>query len=515
MKRVSFRYIAVGLSLLIWRGALAQAGDAERVAVTVYSSADPASFSPQHFIAQQRADYGSSGISPSQVPGYGVVREERRVRLEPGVSELKLSGVPQFIDPTTVSLKDLSDTTDVVVREQNFEFDLASPSKVLERYLDRPVGVELAQGDKIELVSGTLISSVQNQLLLKTPDGLRLIPGYGSQLRLGDLPDGLITRPTLVWRLQSKTGGERRIQTTYQTEGITWRADYNVVLNEAETLADISAWVSLMNLSGASFKDAQLKLVAGDVQRIAPRGPQYRTEPAYAAELSAMSDVGFEQKSFFEYHLYTLPRTTTIPSNATQQIALFPDKRGVKVKKALVYYGLSDFAAWQHSPSPRTARDWGNQSQNKVDVYVQFENRENNKLGIPFPKGKVRLYKTDQADGALEFIGEDVIDHTPKDGLVRVKVGQSFDVVGERTQKEFSAEYKRNHMRETIEIRLKNSKDQPQEVLVREHLLRWVNWNIVTRSDDFEKIDARTVHFPVKVPANGEKVVTYTVEYNW
>ncbi len=486
----------------------------EGTAVTVYSSADPAGFDPQRFIAQQRQGYNPQFAW--QVPGFGVVKVVRKVKLDAGLNMLRFTDVAQFIDPTTVSFTDLSDPEGTAVLEQNFEFDLVSPEKLMEKYIDRKISVVLTRGDVAETVSGKLLSAVQGRLVLKTMSGLRVISGQGQQIMLGALPGGLITRPTLVWKLQAAEGGERKIRTTYQTAGITWRSDYNLILNETDTKADLGAWVTLMNLSGAAYPDARLKLIAGDVQRIQPRGPPLADFRARGGKMMAMSEsLGFEEKAFFEYHLYTLPRRTDILANTTQQITLFPTARDVAVEKVLVYYGLPQAASWRFVARPAQDRNLGGQSNPKVDVYIKFENKKKNNLGMPLPKGKVRTYKRDDADGTLEFIGEDLIDHTAKDEKVLIRLGQAFDVVGERTQTDFRMEQGRKTMWDSYKIELRNHKPKPQKVIIKENLFRWTTWDITKKSDEYEKIDARTIHFTVMVPADGKKTVTYTVKYTW
>ena len=508
-KSVNVRAAAALLALTL----PALAADDEGPAVTIYSAADPAAFDPQQFIAQQRQGYNP--FFAQQVPGFAVVKETRPAKLGAGVTDLKFTDVAQFIDPTTVSIVDLTDANTSVM-EQNFQFDLASPWKILDRYVDREIGyVAEKDGQVVKEWKGKLLSSTNGQLVVQTPEGLRFLNYADPGIRLPSLPDGLITRPTLLWKLRSEQGGDHKVRTTYQTDGITWRADYNVVLSANDASADVGAWVSLLNLCGATFKDARLKLIAGDVQRIKPN--QYGGYARGALEVmkSKREDAGFEEKSFFEYHLYTLPRRTDVLDNTTQQLTLFPTARGVATEKVLVYYGLPDAARWGFFPQPRTDRELGSQSNPKVDVYVRFKNSKDNHMGMPLPKGKVRVYKQDDADGTLEFIGEDLIDHTPKDETVLVKLGQAFDVVGERTQTDFRVDTARDWMDDSYKITLKNHKDAPVKVIVKENLFRWTNWELTQKSDPFTKIDARTIHFEVEVPANGEKVVTYTVHYTW
>src|SRR5262245_50603988 len=244
----------------------ALAADDEGPAVTIYSSADPAGFDPQQFIAQQRQGYNP--FFANQVPGFAVVKETRSAKLAPGVTDLKFTDVAQFIDPTTVSIVDLTDANTSVM-EQNFQFDLASPWKILDRYVDREIGyVAEKDGQVVKEWKGKLLSSTNGQLVVQTPEGLRFLSYADTGIRLPSLPDGLITKPTLLWQLRSEQGGDHKVRTTYQTDGITWRADYNVVLAANDASADVGAWVSLLNLCGATFKDARLKLIAGDVQRI-------------------------------------------------------------------------------------------------------------------------------------------------------------------------------------------------------------------------------------------------------
>jgi hypothetical protein len=232
-----------------------------------------------------------------------------------------------------------------------------------------------------------------------------------------------------------------------------------------------------------------------------------------------MEEQGFQEKSFFEYHLYTLPRRTDILSNQTQQITLFPTATDVSVETVMVYHGLPPAVRHWFFPDPRLDSNLGQPSNSKVDVYVRFRNEDASNLGMPLPRGKVRVYKQDAeatgGDGALEFIGEDLIDHTPRDERVLVKVGQAFDVVGERTQTNFTVNSAARQLTESFRIELRNHKEEPVDVIIREGLFRWVNWEIIEPSQPFEKIASRTIHFEVDVPPRGTKGVIYTVIYSW
>jgi hypothetical protein len=504
---------AFGLALAAAAARPALADEPEAgTSLTVYSSADPAGFDPQRFVAQARQ--GGGPQYAWQVPGFGVVKEVREVDVPAGTGELRFTDVAAFIDPTTVSFSDLGSPPGTTVLEQAFRFDLASADNILERYLDKTIAYEAVKdGQVVSRTEGTVLSVAGGTIVLRTADGLRFLSTRDAGLRLPALPDGLLTKPTLVWKVAADAGGKRRVRTTYQTSGITWRADYNLVLDATDTKADLGAWVTMLNMTGTSYRDARLKLVAGDVQRIqAPMAPRGRTGGFAGAK---RADAGFEEKSFFEYHLYTLPRRTDVTESSTQQIVLFPTARGASVEKVLVYYGLPEAASWGFFPSPRTDRDIRSSANPKVDVYVRFKNAKENQLGMPLPKGKVRVYKQDDADGTLEFVGEDLIDHTPKDETVLVKVGQAFDVVGDRTQTTFDVNVDGHVMTEGIKISLRNHKDKPVKVLVKENLFRWVNWDMLASSDPFTKLDARTIVFEVEVPPNGEKVVTYRVRYTW
>jgi hypothetical protein len=506
------RRVVLTTAAVLALAGLARAQD-EGPSITVYSSADPAGFDPQRYVEQQRMGWGPQGAWG--VPGFGVVKEVRKLALAAGANDLRFTDVAAFIDPTTVSFADLTDPAGTSVLEQNFQFDLVSPSKLLEKYVDREIGYEvLKDGATVASWTGKLLSANQGQLVVQTKDGLRFLNAGDPGIRLPTLPDGLLTKPTLLWKVAAEKQGDHSVRTTYQTAGLTWRADYNVVLAADDRSADVGAWVSLLNLSGASWRNARLKLVAGDVQKIRPDEPVL-----YEARLEDKEDggatAGFEEKPFFEYHLYTLPRRTDVLENSVQQLALFPTVEGVKVEKLLVYSGLSDAASWGFFPEPQTDSDFGRQGNSKLDVYLRFANEKANRMGMPLPKGKVRVYKQDDADGTLEFVGEDLIDHTPKDEKVLVKLGRAFDVVGERTATDFRMESARKTMTESFRIQLRNHKAEPVAVVVKENLYRWTTWEVTAKSDEFTKVDARTIHFDVTVPPDGEKTVTYTVRYTW
>ncbi|HZO23294.1 MAG TPA: hypothetical protein VFB37_12400 [Steroidobacteraceae bacterium] len=479
-------------------------------AITIYSSEQPGAIAPELY----RPVPGSSSARMN-VPGYALVRQERDVKIDSGRSTLKFADVAALIDPTTVTFTSLSEPRTRVL-EQSYQFDLVSTDKLLSKYIDRPIVVEREAGGHAETINGTLLSSVDG-LVLRTSDGaIQALRTYSS-VRFPELPGGLDTRPTLVWDISSPRAGDQRSRVTYQTGGVTWWTDYNLIFAEAQDAntgtLDLSAWVSIINQSGATYHDARLKLIAGDVHRVAP---EMRGSAARYAMQAAVADAAaapqFTEQPFFEFHLYALQRRTTLPDNSTKQIELFDEARQIPARKVLMYAGAAPSYAYA---GPLTERNYGVQSNKKVDVYLSFRNEKARGLGIPLPAGRIRVSKLDPSDGSLEFIGEDRIDHTPRDEEVRVKLGSAFDVVGERRQTDFAVDTHARSMEEQIEIRLRNHKEQPVQVLVKENLYRWSNWKILTHSQDFRKEDAHTIIFPVEVPKDGETVVSYRVRYTW
>src|SRR5689334_9031569 len=485
--------------------ALPAAAHAE-TSLTVYSSARPGTLSPQTV---------RNGGEGQAVPGYALVREDRSFALKAGRNLLRVSDVPALIDPTTVSFASLTDPRSTRVVEQSFEFDLTSTSKLLSRFLDREIAVDQVRGATVEAVSGTLVGT-QGGLILKQPDGsIRVVESHAG-IKLPSLPGGLISKPTLVWDIDTATAGSHKARVAYQTGGMTWWTDYNLTYSDGPNQTcklDVGAWVTLVNQSGASFTDARLKLIAGDVQRAQPP-LRYPAAPAAQALRAEAKADGFAEKAFFEYHLYTLGRTTSLPDNSTKQIELFPLAPGVGCDKTLVYYGLGGM--YPAYGSPMMDRNFGVQSNKKVDVYLRFRNASANGLGVPLPAGKMRVSKLDAADNSLEFIGEDLIDHTARDEMVQVKLGSAFDVVGERKQLDFRLDTNAKWMEEDIEVRVRNQKpDEAATVIVKENLYRWTQWAITKKTHDFTKEDSRTIHFPVKLAPKAEAVVRYTVRYTW
>lgn len=501
--------LAVTAALLQGLPATAAAPAAEEdTAITIYSSARPGAIPPEYY----RPLPGQGTPSASGVPGYAMVRQERPVQLERGRSQLRFTDVAALIDPTTVTFTSLTDPQARVL-EQNFQFDLVSTDKLLQKFIDRPLTVErTVPGGGTTTFTGTLLSSVDG-LILRGDDGtLTALRDY-SALRFPDLPGGLITRPTLLWDITSQRAGAHQARVTYQTGGITWWADYNLIFSEGRDAnngsVDLSAWVSIINQSGASFPEARLKLIAGDVNRVEPQRPPRAV--MMMESRAADAGQGFEEQAFDEFHLYTLGRRTTLPNNSTKQIELFDQARRVPAQRMLVYASAAGFMGGGRYEDP----NFPFTGSGEVDTYLQFQNDRQSGLGVPLPAGRIRVSRLDPADNSLEFIGEDAIGHTPRDERVRVKLGSAFDVVGERRQVDFRIDSRARWMEEEIEVTLRNHKEQDVEVQVREFLFRWSNWEILSSSQNYTREDARTILFTARVPKDGSRTVRYRVRYTW
>ncbi|MBI5573419.1 MAG: DUF4139 domain-containing protein [Elusimicrobia bacterium] len=438
----------------------------------------------------------------------GLVKDRREIKIDKGVQKIEFSDVAAQIDPTSVHFKSLSFPNKCSVLEQNFEYDLISREKLLQKYIGKEIELERRfgkDGEKKEIIKGTLLSTAGG-LTIKSGDKILVNPS--GEISLSKLPEGLILKPTLSWLLENEISGEHKIEVDYLTNGINWNADYVIVSDKDDKNLDLTGWVTIDNKSGATYKDAKLKLIAGDIHRASPTGVAAENV-MYAARTKAAVPQ-FEEKSFFEYHLYTLQRRTTVRDNETKQIE-FVSGTNVPIKKLFIYDGVAQ-KFYGYNQWSRADRNYGVQSNKKVYVMLDFKNSKENNLGIPLPKGKMRVYKED-SDKSLEFIGEDFIDHTPKDEQVRIYLGDAFDIVGERVQTDFKNGD--DFCDETFKITIRNHKEEPVEVCVVEKLYRWSNWKITQKSQDYEKKDSRTIEYKLKIPKNGENTITYTVHYWW
>ena len=417
-----------------------------------------------------------------------LVRDVRRVsNLRAGENRVELDDVPTRIDPTSVTFRSRTDPDGTTVLDQNYEYDLATADKILAKYVDRPVEVITKTGD---VIAGHLAGHDAGQLVLTAKPGegdTRIVSrAEVGRIVFDRLPEGLLTRPTLVWKVHANQAGAHETEVSYLTGGMAWQCNYVLVKRPADR-ADLKAWVTITNRSGASFPQAGLKLMAGDVNLIRDEITVSRAELALDEAEDGEAQAGFQEKSFFEYHLYTLGRKTDLADKCVKQIELSR---------------AADFGT-----STRYVLDGGP----KVAVYLQFRNTEANGLGVPMPKGVVRVMQEDD-DGSLEFIGEDRIDHTSKDEEVKVLTGYAFDLVGERTITADQSISTRARRR-IIRVRLRNHKTTPVTITVREHVPH--TWRITKTTHEFRKEDAHTVEFDVPVPPDTESVLTFTCEMTW
>lgn len=419
----------------------------------------------------------------------GVIKDVRNIPIKSGKSEIEIRDVAQQIDPTSVHIK-----LDGEVIEQNYKYDLVSFDKILQKYIDMNISLIAENGEMIE---GKLLSNYGGQLVLqKKEGGLLMLPNTGKfRFSVGTLPEGLITKPTLVWLVNAKSAKNQDVELSYQTSGLNWHAEYVAVLNENDTKLDLNSWVSIDNTSGVSYGNATLKLVAGDINLIRQQ-PQPMYENIYARKESAVTGAQqFVEKEFFEYHIYNLQRPTTLANNETKQISLF-EATNVGVKKKFLYRSGSNY--------------YDQSGKGKVAVIVEFENKEDNNLGMPMPKGKVRVYKSDNK--TIEFIGEDLIDHTPRNEKIKLRIGDAFDIVAEETQTE-NKKITDKVYEQAYEIKLKNRKKEDVVVEVERYLGNY--WEILSSSLEYKKKDAQNIIFEVPVKADEETVLNFKIRYTY
>lgn len=485
--------------------------DAPRdVSVTIYSRALPG------VVPAESCTLGTVDFSPQlRVSGYAFVRDTRAITTSKGRGEVRFADVPASIDPTTVRVQPLDDPDAIRVLSQDFQFDLVSQEKLLHRFIDREITLVLGP-DHTDRVTGILLSAGRGPLVLKLADGSIQTFADHRSIRLGELPGGLISRPTLVWNVHSERGGPLSVRVSYQISAITWWADYNACFtpgpDPSRGVLNLSAWVSILNRSGGSFHNATLKLIAGDVHRApAPRGV-FGQHADQVESLMRQKQPDFEQRSFFEYYLYTLSRPASIANNSTTQIELFSSTAHVPVEKIFVYSPLESLHTCS---SPALLPRFGAGAPSTVNVYLRCKNDRASGLGVPLPAGRVRVTQLDPADNTEEFIGEDHIYHTPQDEPVLLRLGTAFDVVGDRTQVAFHVDTDQRVMDEQIEISIRNHKNEPVTVIVRERFCRYAQSTLTDHSVPAQRINYNTVHFTITVAAGAAASVSYTVRYQW
>ena len=434
----------------------------------------------------------------------GLVRETRRLTLPNGQIALRFADVTAQIRPETVHLASLTAPASLRILEQNYQYDLLNPAKLLDKFVGKEITLVLRHyqnnTESFEPVQATLMSNNGGQVW-RIKGQIVINPSNIAEMRFPDLPKNLVATPTLVWDLENRETGSQSIEASYLTGGMNWRADYVLLVNADDTKGDLQGWVTLTNASGATFEDARLQLVAGDVNRVSEeRNIQF----AGAMARKTMADESqFQEQGFFEYHMYTLQRPATIRDNETKQVSLL-EAAGFDVKKEFVLNGQRYYYTGYNNP--------GAAIKEKVGVYVQFRNSQGNKLGMPLPAGTIRLYKRDDK-GNQQFIGEDKIDHTPKDEDVRVKVGDAFDIVAERKQTDYKVVVTGHMYEYAYEIKIRNHKDGPVTVVVNEPI--GGDWEMVFSTFKAEKTAAFAARFQVPVAKDGEATLAYRVRVKY
>lgn len=454
---------------------------------------------------------------------FALVKEIRVLDLRQGRQEVQVEDVAAQIDPTSVSFKSMTSGMPVSVLEQNYQYDLLTTDSILQKSVGKRVrlkqtlqngqsitteGVMLAAPGGTQTQGGGSTQYFYSGMVIKTDDG-RIILSPEGTIEVMEIPEGLISRPTLMWDLMTEKAGKRDIELAYLTNSINWSADYVLTLNSEDTTADLNGWVTINNRSGATFNNATLKLIAGDVRRLSQPAPMAGFGGGREMMDAAKSAAGFAEQSLFEYHLYTLGRPATVRNNETKQIGLL-NGADIPVNKELILEGQQ--SVWRgYGNSYRPGEGYATDSKLKVNVVVELHNTDKNGLGMPMPKGKVRVYKRDSS-GQVQMLGEDEIDHTPREEKIRLYIGDSFDVVCERKRLSFKR-VSSNVVQETFEIKVRNRKKTNENVRVVEHA--WADWTILSESMKSKKTDSNTFEYVVSLKPDEERVITYTVQTTW
>lgn len=451
--------------------------------------------------------------------GFASVKESRTLNLSAGVAEVRVTDMSRQLEPDSVMLRELSpEPFGVKILEQSFVNDPLTEGLLLYQMEGKEVRFEEKRRDgtvkehtgKV-IRSGYIPGGGAEQPIIEEGGAVRFsLPG---QPVFEGIDPNAFLKPALVWQLAAKKAGECPVEVAYITAGMSWEATYNVVAPaEGQDEFDISGWISLRNSTGKDFQDADIKLIAGDVQKVqnpmmrkAGRGAGLMMEADFAAAMP-------QERAFDEFHLYTLPRPVWVRNNELKQVE-FLRATGVK---GIRYYVYNPLVGFGYYGGINQDPDYGTTESKKVGVRIEIANSETNGLGVPLPKGKLRLYRTDEVDGRREFTGENEIDHLPKNEKLKLEMGSAFDLVGERKRTDFAVDSTAQTMDETIEIKLRNRKEKDAvEIRVIEPLYRCANWKITAESLPHVKYDSHTAEFRVPVPADGETVLTYTAHYWW
>jgi len=449
---------------------------------------------------------------------FALVREVRTLHLKEGENEARLGGVPALLEPESVVLRDRQDPKGLRVLAQRHEGDPLSRESLLRKSEGKAVAfltLNPATGRR-EIVSGRLLRSGT----VPGPEGaLPPIVEVDGKIQfslpgepLFDAPGaGALLGPALAWDLWSARAGERALELSYLTTGVGWKTTYNAVTSDKGDRFDLAAWVTLANSSGASWENARIRLMAGDVGRV--QGPRARGM-VLALESAPAPPQEASERSFDEYHLYTLPRPVSLRDGEPRQIELF---RGADVPAARLYIYdgamMANYMGWDPE-MVRTRPDYGTEGGTRVATMLEFTNSKAAGLGLPMPRGTIKVYRAD-SDGSRQFIGESLLGHTAENEKVRLLLGSAFDLAGERRQTGYRVDSGKESAEESFELKVRNHKKEPVEVRVVEHLYRWSTWKVLVSSDPYDKLDARTIEFRVKIPPDGEKTVTYQVRYTW
>jgi hypothetical protein len=448
---------------------------------------------------------------------FAVVRDAVPLDLKAGANEVRFANATAQLEPDSIVLRDPAGKSTWQILEQSYRNDPVSQSLLLSLFEGQVIDFIREESQKPDrLIRGKVVRSgfvpggnnvdpiveVEGKLIFELP-GRPQFPALG-----GDT----VLKPTLTWKLNAPAPAKLDAELAYITGGLSWQASYNLVQPEKGDAIDMVGWVTMKNESGTTFPNAKIKLMAGDVHRVTPRPEQLRAMPMAAAAADAEVPV-VSEKTFDEFHLYTLANPTSLRDKETKQVE-FVRASGVKADRIYVYDGAL-IQGWAVGVMMGGDPGYGTESNKKVAVYRELKNSEANKLGMPLPKGRVRFYTQDAADQSIQFVGENELDHTPKDELIRLYVGNSFDLVGERRRLDFKMDEGNNRAEESFEIKVRNRKKEPAEIRVVEHLYRWTTWELTEKSQDFTKKDAQTIEFRVPLKPDEEKIVTYRVRYTW
>ena len=434
-----------------------------------------------------------------------LVKDTRKVKLKSGLNTLALRDVSARISPETALLRSINAPDSLTLLEQNFDFDLLTPEKLLEKYVGKTVGLlKIHPTTGEETVEQATVLSANHGVVIKV--GNRIETGVSTnRIIYDDVPANLRDRPTLVTQFNNKGFTNQTVELSYLTGGLAWKADYVAELNDKENQLDLSGWVTLSNTSGTTYKNAKLQLVAGDVNRV-QQSPHAVALQMRKNDMLAEAAAPMAEESLLEYHLYSLDRATTISDNQTKQVALL-SASNIPVKKDLVLKGADYYYQGQYGKIGTKL---------KVGVFIEFENKESSKLGMPLPKGILRVYKKD-SKGNAQFVGEDNIDHTPKNETVRLKLGEAFDVIADKKQTDFKVlpkPSKTNQLYESAyELTLKNAKKEKVIVTVQEPISG--DWKIINQSHPHIKVNSHLAEWKIEVPAEGKTTLTYRAQVKY